>query len=750
MALPVPTEVSGIITDIDYKNKWLTLTHPKTKKVIKCTWNLKRFDVRRGDALYGCFLKDSDDEYFIKDMPFVQLAVDPKSLISTICSKMTNKNYKKAVSIFNTLSEEAGGESKVSAYLTELASVWEKSRKEINLGTELVGEKGFTAFLSFWYQNSNLRRVLCLGVSEELVKESLLSCDELYRKLIKNPYTVACIPMELCSSIKKQVGIKLDVEELEKGVIVRVVYSAMKNSAWACTPISYLERKHPNWSKHQASLEADYDLVLDKEYESIYLKHPLRIEEFVAETLKKYAKADKITYDTPVTPFKQFRYGDLRCAVETTRNFSVDQIAAIQGGVDHTLCVITGGAGTGKTSCLAEIVNNLENRGIGYALCSFTGKAVARIKEVAKNANSYTIHRLLEMAKGENERTIEHLIIDEVSMVTTKLFYDLFTVYDKIKKITLIGDINQLQPIGWGSLFFEAVKSCTIPTYRLTTNYRIYIDGDERDGIIMNANALLDHDEDYGTFRYQPTSNFFVMEGGAKEVRDLVSIFAKQGIPSKNLVTLCPYTAKGNGETELNQISLHYQKTYDKGEIFHVDSRGVKWKEGDVVMLKKNNAEIGVFNGEMGSIQEIRSNNMLVDFGTAGTHEFLYEPTKKIHRYKDDTEDDVYSERTALSLVHGYVLTVNKSQGSEWDFVILYVPYICQGDFINRNLIYTAITRAKRAVYIVAQDVKQLEIHSTKTPSLRQENLALRLSADLDYVGEYRNKELCENAYMTS
>lgn len=750
-----PVEVAGIVFDINYTARWLKLTIPKTKETAKCTWKdfyykSKRIDfkVKRGDAIAGRFIKDSDGDYFIKEFPFVELAVDPKSVISTISTKMTGKDYKKALAVFNKLADEAGGENKVVFHLTQLASEWEKRRDEGYLDTVLAGEKNFTAFLTFWYQNINVRRILCLGVTEDLIRESLLSPDELYPKLIKNPYTVACVPLELCTSIKKQVGIKLGNEEVEKGVIVRIVYDAMKNRGWVCTPVSYLNRKHQGWEKYTESLDKDYDLVVSDQYESVYLKMPLRIEEFVAEKIAKLVESDKITYDTPVVPSRKFGYGDLRCSVELSKEFAIDQVNAIQGGVDHTFCIITGGAGTGKTSCLAEIVYNLENRGIQYALCSFTGKAVARIKEVVgPRINSYTIHRLIEMAKKKDfESRVEHLIIDEASMVTTLLFYNLFTVYTNIKKVTLIGDVNQLRPIEWGSLFSEVLSSYCVPVYRLTTNYRIYIENGEKNGIILNANNLLEHDE--GPFEYIETNNFMIMEGGPKLVMEMVNIMAKNGIPAKNVVTICPYKVE-NGDGELNQISNHYQKTYDKGEVFHIDERGVKWREGDVVMLKKNNSDIGVFNGEMGIVREIRKKEMIVDFGSAGAHEFLYEPTT-IKRGNYEDENDIFSERTVRSLDHGYVMTINKAQGSEWDFVIIYVPHICQGDFINRNLIYTAITRAKRAVYLITKNLGKLEEHSVKSPNLREEKLSYRLSGLLPGMDEYRNKERYTNAYMHS
>lgn len=760
-------EIDGIIVEINYPQHRLVLekeitTDGEKKKIYKeCFWdNRMKLEIKLGDALYGSFQANEDGTYHIIERPFVETAASPYHIVKMI-QKQMYVDENKAKAHFATLSNEAGGDKKVVAHLTNLSRDWNKCRDVTKLGTSLSNQKKFTVLLDFWYRNVNLRKILCLGVSHDLIKESLHTCEELYPKLVKNPYTVACIPMELCESIIRQVGIDFKrnglnvLEEQEKGLVVRMVYNAMKNSAWTCTPISYIERMHDGWRKHEEDLIKSYNLVIDDDYESLYLKVPLRIEEFVAEKIKSMVTSDKIDYNTPVVPLNNYRYGDLRCQVSTSREMATDQIAAIQGGVDHTFSIITGGAGTGKTTCLSEIVNNLEERGIGYALASFTGKAVSRVKEVCKRANAYTMHRLIEMAKSKTGGWIDHLIIDEASMVTTQLFYEVFTVYEDIKKITLIGDVNQLQPIGWGSLFSEVVLSKRVPLYRLTTNYRVYIDGqNEKDGIILNSNNIVKYDpETNEPFRFIPTSNFNIIEGGVDKVMEIVNIFAKEGISPDSIVTLCPYTnkSKKDGENDatvgqLNKIANHYQKVYEKGEPY-IEVNGKKWREGDVVILNKNDSAIGVYNGEMGRISALREKDMLVDFGASGTHEFLYKGKQRPER---NFEKDSYSERTVANLDHGYVLTVNKAQGSEWDFVILFVPYVCLGDFVTNRLIYTAITRAKRAVYLVAQDIEEVEKCAVKNPRLRQENLGKRLMNSMKRIDEYKNKEVCTNAFVES
>jgi len=414
---------------------------------------------------------------------------------------------------------------------------------------------------------------------------------------------------------------------------------------------------------------------------------------------------------------------------------------------------------THNSTCIGQIIHNLELRGITYAVCAFTGKAVARIREITKKRNPATMHRLisntrknqLDKRSTQFEKDIpladyEHVIIDEVSMVTTELLYDFVNAYPNIKKLTLVGDVNQLQPIGWGSLFYEILKSETIPTYTLTTNYRVYCADGERDGIILNANAIIHQDPLY-PFEFTLTSNFNIIEGPIERVYDIIRGCFSSGIRSDQLVIITPYNRW------LDIINRTFQDIYNVGARNVTDSRGVKWMIGDRVMLTENDQEIGVFNGESGTIRDITQKAVLVDFGESGSHEFLLEPTHdgrinyqqgtpnqyyKRGRAMDDVMDgdegDIDDERTVKRIIHAYAMTVDKSQGSEWDFEIFFVPEFNTGSFLNKNRIYTALTRAKRAVWVVVSDIDSMNITSVKSPPYRCENLSRRLSSKLPNI----------------
>lgn len=417
---------------------------------------------------------------------------------------------------------------------------------------------------------------------------------------------------------------------------------------------------------------------------------------------------------------------------------------------------------THNTSVLSQIVHNLELRNVPYAVAAFTGKAVSRIREVTKSQKPSTIHRLIHNAKldptkrkkSQFEKDIpladyEHVIFDEASMITTELLYDFLTVYPDIKKLTFIGDCNQLQPIGWGSCFQQMLKSETIPTYKLTTNFRVITKSGLKDGIILNANEIMTHDNRI-PFKFEPTENFSVMEGPIERVYDIIKGCFNSGIKSKDLVVICPYNRY------IDSINRKFQSIYDVGGRKVSDSRGYTWAIGDRVMLTENDAEIGVFNGETGNIKDLTDKALLVDFGQAGCHEFLIEPTEQNKTYNrfgqaigyshqdgapemvGEDEDVIDTERTVKKLCLSFCITVDKSQGSEYPYVVVYIPEFNTGSFINKNRIYTAFTRSQTICWIVVSDINDLNEACIKKSPMRFDNLAKRLSIRLPNLKPFK------------
>jgi hypothetical protein len=674
------------------------------------------------------------------------------------------QGYGATVKFYTIMSSIAGGDNNVIPFLTGIAQLWSDTRKsEILFMFDSIEPDDVKKLLDWWHRERNLRRLYLFGLTKKEINACRMTCDEIYNCCIENPYTIPAIPIEKCNGILERLNKRPTPENRIRGTIIRKLWDNVHKMGWTGTPTRFLVSDFPGIKDHVESLKAEYGMIA--EMETAYLKFQHKVETWIAEYLVKKHLEDPITYDMPLDERIVLDDGRVveRLSAHFTMNASEDQRRAVQGALDHTVSIVTGAAGTGKTTVLGQILHNLELRGISYAVCSFTGKAVARIREVTKKRSPATMHRLISNARTDKlhkrstqyEKDIplsdyEHVIIDETSMVTTELLYDFLQAYPNIRKITFIGDVNQLSPIGWGSLFHQMLKSETIPTYRLTTNYRVYTADGERDGIILNANAIVTHDPLYD-FEFVTTTNFSIIEGPTERVYDIIRGCFSSGIRAHQLMVLTPYNRC------LPALNSEFQKIYDVGARYVVDSRGIKWMIGDRVMLEENDQEIGVFNGESGIVRDITSTAVLVDFGPSGCHEFLLEPTvdghinynqgtttgyyrrgQQMDNVFDGDEGDIDSERTVKRITHSYAITIDKSQGSEADFVILYIPEFNTGSFLNARRIYTALTRTKRCFWAVVTDIDAFAVVAVKQPPFRCENLHRRLSMKLPNLKPFR------------
>nr|QBK92270.1 MAG: RecD helicase /ATP-dependent exoDNAse [Pithovirus LCPAC304] len=397
---------------------------------------------------------------------------------------------------------------------------------------------------------------------------------------------------------------------------------------------------------------------------------------------------------------------------------------------------------THNTASIKEIVYNLEQRNLEYAICAFTGKAVARLRSILCSTVPMTFH--LKIKKQKSAR-FKVLIVDEASMVTTELLYTFIQCFDFPFNIVFVGDPDQLPPIGWGSLFSECIASKTIPKYELVVNHRVYDIEGEQDGILLNTKRMAKHGADETLkmgakapsmpMKFTPTGNFVLVPGNIDQISAFAHAFKHQGIRAHDITVITPYNK------DVTIINGAFQKLYtcvnadtkEENECAF-DSRGFKWYLHDRVMMTKNDYEINVMNGEEGEVMEVHSDKIKVAFGPGRSFDFPLEPTKR--RYGTSKEkDDEYGgdeERTVKKLVHSYCVTVHRAQGSEWDYVIFYLPLgRSQPSYITKNLVYTGLTRAKRALFFIG-NIPELEASTTRSLPFRCEKLTKRLGETLE------------------
>ena len=401
------------------------------------------------------------------------------------------------------------------------------------------------------------------------------------------------------------------------------------------------------------------------------------------------------------------------------------QVQAIREALMNEIFILTGGPGTGKTTTLNAIIDVLEYSGLELSIAAPTGRAAKRISEVT-GREAKTIHRLLEVTMGEgNPRFTKNeqeplrsdaVVIDEMSMVDVQLFDALLRAVKPGAKLILVGDYHQLPSVGAGNVLRDLLASGVVPAVRLQQIFRQAA----QSNIVLNAHRIVEGQLPDLT---QKTGDFFFLPrrdaaSAGETVLDLVCRRLPGGYgfsPLEEIQVLCPQRKGGLGVEELNQKlqqSLNPPgpgKTEFKAGLY-------TYRVGDKVMQVKNNYDIewqredergmGMFNGDIGSIRMIDrgSQTMAIDFeGRLAYYPF-----------------DMAADQLELA----YAITVHKSQGNEFEAVV--IPVLGGYDRLYyRNLLYTAVTRAKRIVVLVGREERiafmvRNQLKGTRFTNLKQ------------------------------
>lgn len=369
---------------------------------------------------------------------------------------------------------------------------------------------------------------------------------------------------------------------------------------------------------------------------------------------------------------------------ETGIEYDEVQIAAIRQAVDSKVMVLTGGPGTGKTTTTQGIIAALKTAGLQILLAAPTGRAAKRMSE-ATGMEAKTIHRLLEFnpADGykrndENPLEGDALIVDECSMIDIILMNNLMKAIPLGMRLVFVGDIDQLPSVGAGNVLRDIIDSQKIPVIRLTRIFRQA----QSSRIVMSAHAI-----NRGAFpdlsNGKDTDFFFIKNDDAEQVATNIVELVKNrlpkayNLPTSKIQVLTPMQRGVVGASNLNMV---LQEAINPNKI-GLNRGGYSFRKGDRVMQIRNNYDKNVFNGDLGYIQDVdmEERTLMVDFdGTLIEYEV--------------------SELDELSLA--YANTIHKSQGSEYPIVVMPVlmnHYV----MLQRNLIYTGITRAKKICVLI-------------------------------------------------
>ena len=347
--------------------------------------------------------------------------------------------------------------------------------------------------------------------------------------------------------------------------------------------------------------------------------------------------------------------------------------------------VLTGGPGTGKTTVTRRILHLLEEGGQKVALCSPTGRASKRLSE-ASGREAKTIHRMLEFQpaerqfkKGRDDRLeIDALIVDEASMIDVALMNALLRALPDMARLILVGDVDQLPSVGPGNVLRDIIDSGEVPVVRLTQIFRQA----EESHIVHNAHRI--NDGQMPIIDNSSSSDFYFIEAAEPgRVVELVEDLCAARLPHhggwdplRDIQVLSPMYRGETGALNLNQRLQ--QRLNPEGRPY--SHRGNELRVGDKVMQIKNNYDKGVFNGDMGIIDRLDAEKQVLWV-----------------QFDDIVE---YDQADLDELMLAYAISTHRSQGSEFPVVVL--PLTTQHYvMLQRNLLYTAITRAKKMVVIV-------------------------------------------------
>jgi exodeoxyribonuclease V alpha subunit len=618
----------------------------------------------------------------------------------------------------------------VNHFKAEIFEIIEKYPEKL-LEIEGIGKAKAALICNAWNYNHAARSLMQLlqnaGVKTSYCAKMLKQYGTDAVNIIRNdPYRLTLdipdIGFYLADRIARNLGVPSDDPTRVKACIIKVMQQFINEGhvfiyehqlAEHCRRLYQLEFDIIEYSMEK--LAAEKKLVIENPLDSsenriIYLTELHEAENGISNRLKALMSV-------PMTP----RSIDAeRISTEVQKQLAIvlsrEQIDALEQILSHRVAIITGGPGTGKTTLIRSINAIFEVLGKKVLLAAPTGRAARRLSEVTLR-NATTIHRMLGVnfqdglfsKNRDNPLDADAVIIDEASMLDTLLMFHLINAVPMTAVLVLVGDVFQLPSIGPGNVLSDMIKSSQAPVFYLKKIFRQA----HQSPIIMNAHRIrngelpvlkaMDDSERLSEFYFLEQDDPNRVVSKIVELCTNIIPEAFSFDPMHDVQVLTPMHKGLVGTTHLNQV---LQKELNPNPVM-VETTGTAFKVGDKVMHLKNNYQKDVFNGDIGTINavDIKEHVFSVD-------------------YYGRTVDYDFTETDEVSLA--YAISVHKSQGSEYPAVIL--PIMIQHYvLLQRNLLYTAITRGKRLVIIIGTKKALTVALKNDKPKKRLSGLAFRL-----------------------
>lgn len=604
-----------------------------------------------------------------------------------------------------------------------------ESKENLLLVPKMTIKKADTIYDTLNKYEESHKTVIYLSELGFNMKDSL-SIYNLYKgdTIYKIEYNVYNLLDELDISFPK-IDIlrhKLDIEDDDERRIKAGIYYSLKNLTYK-TGNTYFTLEeivieasnllHINIYSEDVALYLDELRYLNKvklDEDKYFLKEIYDAEIYIKDKIKYLLSKEQNNY-------KKLDKYLVELEEENKIEYNVEQVNAIKKSLENNITIITGGPGTGKTTIIKGIVDlysklnkyNFEETTKHLALLSPTGRASKKMSESTSYPSS-TIHRFLKWSKDDNKFMVnennpdfsELIIIDEVSMIDIELFSSLLKGLTQNIKIILVGDYNQLPSVGPGNLLKDLIDSEVIDTISLEMIYR-----QSEDSYI----PILAHDikNNEVTEEFLETKDDYTFlkcskESIIKNLKNLSLKLVEKGYDYKNVQILAPMYAGINGIDNLNKElqDIYNPKDVTKKEIKIGD---IIYRENDKILQLVNNPDENVFNGDIGTIIKILNENESESKKTEIYVQYDYTCVK-------------YFPKDLVKIKHGFAISIHKSQGSEFDLVIM--P-ICMSyhRMLYKKLIYTGITRAKKKLILIGETNAFLMSINNQNEIIRRTNL---------------------------
>ena len=563
--------------------------------------------------------------------------------------------------------------------------------------------------------------------------------QDVYGIIRENPYRLADdidgVGFRTADEIAARVGIRMDSDfRVRSGILYTLLQASGEGHTYLPeTELTPRASKLLNVTAEQ--VEKQYmDLAIERkiilkqmeDQTQIYAASFYYMEANTATMLKRL----NVSYDVSDAEIEQRIRG-----IEKKSGMTLDehQVTAVKEAVRNGLLVITGGPGTGKTTTINTIIRYFELEGLEIFLAAPTGRAAKRMSETT-GFEARTVHRMLELNGGaegsggferdeSNPLEADVIIVDEMSMVDISLMYSLLKAISVGTRLILVGDVNQLPSVGPGSVLRDIIQSHACNVVMLTKIFRQASTSD----IIVNAHKI-NHGEEV-ILDNKSMDFFFLKRYDADVIINVVLQLIKQKLPKfvdatpYDIQVLTPMRKGLLGVERLNGILQRYMNPPANDKV-EKEYGNTVFREGDKVMQTKNNYQLaweirtkfgltvdkglGIFNGDMGIIRQINdfAEQMIIEFDEGRMVEYPY-------KLLDELE-------------LAYAITIHKSQGSEYPAVV--IPLLGGPMMLmNRNLLYTAVTRARKCVTLVGNEVTFQQMIRNTSQQKRYSGLCDRL-----------------------